>query len=280
MNSRIKKLKLKLVSEIHISSVVKLRYPNGTQVSVIIPTLNEQDYLHPLLQSIKHQSFRNFEILIVDGGSKDNTLSIAKKYKAKILVMPGYGEFVSRNIGARRARGKYLLFTCADIIFPKDLFKKMLDEFRKDSALIALSGPGYPYDAPMLGKIEYAAYNIIRFIFSKLPKPVKRFSTSTNFLVVRKDFFEKIGGFVENDINADGLMGKTLLNMGKVNFSFKTYFYLSARRMKKMGLLNFNKHYLYVLENFFFSLSNVRPLKNIKIYSRGEHRKLRESSKP
>ncbi|MEM2146879.1 MAG: glycosyltransferase, partial [Candidatus Jordarchaeaceae archaeon] len=68
-----------------------MRYPNGTQISVIIPALNEQDYLHPLLQSIKHQSFRNFEILIVDGGSKDNTLSIAKKYKAKILVMPGYG---------------------------------------------------------------------------------------------------------------------------------------------------------------------------------------------
>lgn len=250
------------------------------QISVIIPTLNEQDHLNSLLQSIEQQGSINFEVLIVDGGSSDKTLDIAKRHNAKILALPGCGEFASRNIGAEKARGKYLVFTCADIIFPKGLFKRVLDEFQNDPTLIALTGPGYPYDAPLFGKIEYIAYNIVRFIFARLPGPMKRFSTSTNFLVVCRDSFEKTGGFVEDDINADGLMGKTLLNMGKVKFSLKTYFYLSARRMKKMGLLNFNKHYLYVLENFLFSLSNLRPLKNIKIYSREKHRKLHESSKP
>ncbi len=248
-------------------------------ISIIVPTLNEENCIKLLLESIDQQEWIDSEVLVIDGGSQDKTIDIAKEYNAKIFVFPGLGEFASRNIGVKKAKGKYLLFTCSDIIFPKDLFKKVLNEFQNDPALIALSGPGYPYDAPPFGKIEYAAYNIVRFIFAKLPKPMKRFSTSTNFLVVRKDFFEKTGGFVENDINADGLMGRALLSMGKVKFSLKTYFHLSARRMKKMGFLNFNKHYLYVLENFLFGLSNFKLLKNIKIHSRRKHRKLHENSK-
>lgn len=248
-------------------------------ISVIVPTLNEEKYIGLLLESIRQQGSTDIEVLVVDGGSQDRTLDIAKKYSAKIFVFTGLGEFASRNVGAKKAKGKYLLFTCSDIIFPKGLFKRVLDTLQSDPTIIALSGPGYPYDAPLLGKIEYTAYNTVRFILANLPKPIKRFSTSTNFLVVRRDIFEKTGGFVENDINADGLMGRTLLNMGKVVFSLKAYFYLSARRMKMMGLLNFNKHYLYILENFLFGLSKSGLLKKIKIHSKRKHRKLHENPK-
>lgn len=256
--------------------MVKLHSPNTVLISVVIPTLNEEKYLQLLLESIKRQNFPNFEVLVVDGGSKDRTIEVAKKYSARTFTFQGYGEFASRNIGAKNAKGKYLLFTCADIIFPEGLFKKILAEFQKGRSLIALTGPGYPYDAPLIGKVEYVAYNIIRFLFAKLPKPFKRFSTSTNFLVVRKDFFEKTRGFAVDNINADGLMGRTLLNMGEVKFLLNMCFYLSARRMKKMGLLNFNKHYLYILENLFFGLSNTRLLKNIKSHSKKKHRKIHE----
>jgi glycosyltransferase involved in cell wall biosynthesis len=243
-------------------------------ISIIVPTLNEEKYLEHLLVSIEKQKPTNFEILVIDGGSVDKTVEIARKHAAKVFVLPGCSEFSSRNIGAKYAKGEFLLFTCSDIIFPGNFFKKILDEFQKDRTLIALTGPGYPYDAPLIGKIEYAAYNIIRFLFARLPRPLKRFSTSTNFLVVRKNFFEKTGGFVEDDINADGLMGKTLLGMGKVKFSLDIFFYLSARRMKAMGFINFNKHYTYLLENFFFNLSKTRLFEKIKLYSRGRHRKI------
>lgn len=256
--------------------MVNLHSNNILLISVIIPTLNEEKYIGLLLESIKRQNFPNSEILVVDGGSKDGTLEVAKKYNVRTFIFQGYSEFASRNIGAKNAKGKYLLFTCADIIFPEGLFKKISAEFQKSRSLIALTGPGYPYDAPLIGKVEYVAYNIIRFLFTKLPKPFKRFSTSTNFLVVCKEFFEKTRGFAEDSINADGIMGKTLLNMGEVKFFLNMYFYLSARRMKKMGLLNFNKHYLYILENFFFSLSNTRLLKSIKNHSKKKHKKMHE----
>jgi glycosyltransferase involved in cell wall biosynthesis len=252
-------------------------HPKEPLISVIIPTLNEEKYIRILLNSINRQQIKNLEILIVDAGSKDKTVSIAQKYGAKTFVYTGYGEFISRNIGAKKAKGKYLLFTCADIIFPEGLFEKIIKKFQENRKLIALTGPGYPYDASLLGKIEYTAYNIIRYIFAKFPKPLKRLSTSTNFLVVQKELFERTEGFIVDDINADGLMGRKLLNMGYVAFFPDTYFYLSARRMKNMGFLNFNRHYLYTIENFFFNLSNTRLLRTIKYRSKEKHRKMHDN---
>jgi glycosyltransferase involved in cell wall biosynthesis len=256
--------------------VTRVRSPKSPSISIIIPTLNEEHYIKLLIESIKRQNYTNFEILIVDGGSKDKTLEIAQKNGALVFKFPGYGEFISRNIGAKNAKGNYLLFTCADIIFPEGLLKEILEEFQKKPRLIALTGPGYPYDAPLFGKVEYIVYNIIRFFLAKLPKPLKRFSTSTNFLVIRKEYFQRTGGFLVNDINADGLIGKMLLRIGEIKFSWNIYVYLSARRMKKMGFWNFNRHYLYVLENIFFGLSNTLLLKAVKEHSKTKHRKMHE----
>jgi glycosyltransferase involved in cell wall biosynthesis len=246
------------------------------QISVVVPTLNEEKHIRFLLKSIEDQFPVISEIVIVDGGSKDKTTDIVCRPAARIIVLPGHGEFISRNIGAKMAKGDLLLFTCADIIFPTDLFQKVIDKFENNPRLIALTGPGYPFDAPAFGKIEYTVYNLFRYLFAKLPGRLKRFSTSTNFLVVRRDYFEKAGGFITDDINADGLMGKKLLELGDVAFFLDTPIYLSARRMKKMGFLEFNKHYLYVLENFLFFSSETGVVKAVKHKSKSKHRKMRE----
>lgn len=246
------------------------------RISIIVPTLNEENHIGLLLNSLKDQSSVSFETLIVDGGSKDKTPVIAHQHNARIVILPEHGEFVSRNVGAKMSKGHYLLFTCADIIFPKDILQKIIDKFEKNPELIALSGPGYPFDAPLLGKVEYAIYNLVRYLVVKLPKPFKRFSTSTNFLVVRKGHFGITGGFIVDDINADGLMGKELLDIGDVAFYLDTYIYSSARRMKKMGFINFNRHYLYAIENFFFSASNRGVIKAWKVRAQKKHRKMRE----
>ena len=245
-------------------------------ISVIVPTLNEEKNIRMFLESISEQPSVDFETLVIDGGSKDGTSKIAEARNAKIVVLPGYGEFISRNVGAKIAKGNLLLFTCADIIFPRNVFRKIVDKFDKYPNLIALSGPGHPFDAPLLGRIEYAIYDLFRYLLAKLPKPLKRFSTSTNFLVVRKNYFEKTGGFLTDDINADGLMGRKLLAMGNVDFFMDTNVYASGRRMKNMGFIAFNRHYLYALENVFFFTSNFGLTKSIKLSSRVKHRKMHE----
>jgi glycosyltransferase involved in cell wall biosynthesis len=254
-----------------------LRAERNPYISVIVPTLNEEGNIRAFFNSIKDQPSINFETLIIDGGSKDKTSGIAQRYNAKVVVLPGYGEFISRNVGAKLAKGNYLLFTCADIIFPQNIFHRIIEKFEKNPQLIALSGPGYPFDAPLLGKLEYAIYDLLRYLLAKLPKPLKRFSTSTNFLVVRKNYFDETGGFLVDDINADGLMGRELLSMGEVAFCLDTSIYMSARRMKKMGFLAFNKHYMYALENILFFTSNIGITKTLKQNSKLKHRRIHET---
>jgi len=253
-----------------------LQDEKNPDISVIVPTLNEEKNIRTFLESISEQSSVDFETVIIDGGSKDATSKIAEAHNAKIVVLPGYGEFISRNIGAKIAKGNLLLFTCADIIFPRNVIRKIVDKFEKHPQLIALSGPGLPFDAPFIGRVEYAIYDLFRYILAKLPKPLKRFSTSTNFLVVRRNYFEKTGGFLTDDINADGLMGRKLLDMGEVDFFMDTNVYASGRRMKNMGFVAFNRHYLYALENVFFFTSNFGLTKSIKLKSRMKHRKMHE----
>lgn len=245
-------------------------------ISVIVPTLNEEDQIGLFFGSLKNQYEVSFETVIVDGGSKDKTSDIANRHNATIIVLPKHGEFISRNEGARISRGNLLLFTCADIIFPKNIFQKIQNEFENNPNLIALTGSGYPFDAPLLGKAEYAVYNLARYFFAKFPRPLKRFSTSTNFLVVKRDCFKKTSGFLVDDINADGLMGKELLRIGDIAFSLDTYFFLSARRMKNMGFLGFNKHYLYAIENFFFFASKNRVIKAWKSRAGKMHGEMHE----
>ncbi len=245
-------------------------------ISIIVPTLNEEVTIDSLLKSLRVQSWRDFETIVVDGGSKDETVERARRFGARVLVEIGCPEFVSRNLGARKAKGSILLFTCADVVFPKHLLGSVHERFVEDPGLVALSGPGIPFDAPIVGRIEYEVYNSLRYVLCNLPDSLKRFSTSTNFLATRKQHFRKTGGFLLNDVNADGLMGRHLAGMGKVAFSPKMYVYISARRMKNMGFGKFNKHYLYVLENIFPQLSRLGLLDRLKATSRSVHGKMHE----
>lgn len=97
--------------------------------SIIIPTLNEENYLPRLLKSIKKQTFKDYEIIIADAGSTDSTKKIAKELGCKVIKggLPGKG----RNEGAKIAKSDLLLFLDADIILPDDFLEKTIKEFEK-----------------------------------------------------------------------------------------------------------------------------------------------------
>ena len=84
-------------------------------LSIIIPALNEENYLPLLLESIKKQDFKDYEIIVADAGPKDKTVQIAKNYGCKIA--PGGLPAKGRNQGAKIAQGDLLLFITADTFF-------------------------------------------------------------------------------------------------------------------------------------------------------------------
>ena len=105
-------------------------------LSVIIITKNEEKYLPRLLNDISKQNFKDYEIIVADANSKDNTKNIAKKNGCKIVKGGHFS--VGRNNGAKSAKGDFLLFIDADMtIKDRYFFSKIMKAFnnRKVNAL-------------------------------------------------------------------------------------------------------------------------------------------------
>ena len=98
-------------------------------ISLVIPTLNEEKNIGESLRSLKNQTYRNFEIIIADGGSKDKTVEIARKYADRVIVYKGSGISEAKNRGVREAKGDILVFTDADTKFENDWLEKIAKHF-------------------------------------------------------------------------------------------------------------------------------------------------------
>ena len=211
---------------------------------------------------------------MVDDRSTDGTYHVAKSFGADVYVREDSGEYGARNIGADQAHGSVLIFTGADVFFPPRVLERLELLFRRNSRLAAVTFPGVPYDGPVALKMEYLLSNLTRFIFSKLPRPLTRFITSTNFLALRREVFQQIGGFKLNDVNADGLMGRTLGEHYRVHYDHDANIYISSRRARSSGLLRFNTFYIYVLEDYIPSLSRRHWFNQLKRRTLRKHREL------
>ncbi|SHH00330.1 glycosyltransferase [Tepidibacter thalassicus] len=89
------------------------------KVSVIIPTYNYGEFICDAIDSVLNQTFKDFEIIVVDDGSTDNTKDIIKKYRDKIsyYYKTNDGPASARNLGIKKSNGKYICFLDADDIF-------------------------------------------------------------------------------------------------------------------------------------------------------------------
>lgn len=83
-------------------------------VSVIIPTYNSERTIGRCLESIKNQTYKNIEVIVVDNFSRDKTVEICKKYNAKVIQINGE-RTKAKNVGLKNANGKYVLFVDSDM---------------------------------------------------------------------------------------------------------------------------------------------------------------------
>jgi len=95
-------------------------------VSVIITTKNSSRTLDRCLRSIRDQTYKNIELIVVDNNSTDNTKKIAKKYTS-LVFNKGPERSVQRNFGAKKAKGKYLLIHDSDIYFDRNSVKECVE---------------------------------------------------------------------------------------------------------------------------------------------------------
>lgn len=106
-------------------------------ISVIIPVYNTQRYLKECILSVLNQTYKNIEIILINDGSTDNSQSIIesfmKKYKNIILISnENQGVFISRLLGLKEAKGKYIMFLDSDDYIKKDAISILYERIKKD----------------------------------------------------------------------------------------------------------------------------------------------------
>ena len=106
-------------------------------ISVIIPCFNAQQYIGQTLESILNQTFKNFEIIVIDDGSTDQTEKVLNKYNGKIryIYQENSGPAVARNRGIFESKGEYLAFCDADDMWEKKKLQKQISLFVKYPSL-------------------------------------------------------------------------------------------------------------------------------------------------
>lgn len=167
----------------------------GKRVSIIIIALNEEKNLQACLESIKRLDYpkKLIELLVVDGGSTDRTLDVARKFGARIIrSMKGFA--VQRNAGLKNARNGIIVFTDADCIVPENWLNELMKHIDKYSVV---GGPTKPPETNIFGymvsAMGYPAGGIRRI----LEKAGETKDLSTCSLALRKEVVKKIGLFSE-----------------------------------------------------------------------------------
>jgi len=227
------------------------------KISFIIPTRNEEKYIEDCLKSIKKQTKKNYEVIVVDTLSKDNTLKIAKKYGAKIIKESRRGVAIARNKGAKYAKGDILVFADADVRFEKDFTKKIEEKFKDDIIggifnLTFFDGNGF--DKFAFRFWNFVIKNLIRAGF---------IITNGSCFVYDKKIFKKVKGFDERLFtNEDNDLARRVAKLKRFCFFDDIVIYTSARRVKKKGYLRYLIIHIKSTLLYFFSKRSLKEYWN------------------
>ncbi|MCF6150319.1 MAG: glycosyltransferase family 2 protein [Candidatus Kuenenia sp.] len=192
------------------------------KISVIIPALNEELHIEKTLRSVMQQE-GDYEVCVVDGGSTDNTVSIAKRYVC--VINSKRGRASQMNIGARACSGDILLFLHADTTLPDNAFR----EIRKRMKDGTVAGGSF--------YITFDADNIILKCVSFITRfNFRHFHFGDQGFFVKNEVFRRLRGYKEIPILEDYDFYKRLTRQGKV-ILIRTPVVSSARRFVKNGVL-------------------------------------------
>jgi glycosyltransferase involved in cell wall biosynthesis len=179
--------------------------------SIIVPVYNRPDEVDELLESLSNQTHRNFEVIIVEDGSVRTCKDVCDKY-ADILALHYYakensGPGQSRNYGAERANGEYIIIVDSDVVLPKG-YVEAIDKTLSSTIeeIVAFGGPdaSHPSFTPVQKAISYSMTSFfttggIRGGKAKLDKFYPR---SFN-MGIRQDVYLQLGGFAKMRFGED-----------------------------------------------------------------------------
>lgn len=212
-------------------------------VSIVIPTLNEEKNM-ARLKAAKKQEFKGtYEIIIADGYSEDDTVKIAKTFADKVVLEKRRSIAFERQAGAKVAEGKIIAFTDSDVEIPVDWVQKIHDAFEADPGLSMIYGPVFYWD---VSKQEQALASIFMPKFMRLMSVLGMHNPVGSNIAIRREVFEKIGGFNTEFITCEDLdLGKRAKKHGPMHYVKNLHQFVSARRTRKWGYMRFIGFHLF-----------------------------------
>jgi len=195
-------------------------------VSVIVPTLNERARVAATLSALQDIRRSGHEVLVVDGGSSDDTRDRARPWVDRVLRSPK-GRALQLNAGARESRGDTLLFLHADTWIPPDALAAFLEEFPEGGRLWGW------FDVSLSGR---------RFVFRvvenlmNLRSRLSRITTGDHAIFVQRGIFEKVGGYPEIPLMEDIALSRLLKREGRP-LCLDRRVVTSSRRWEEQGIL-------------------------------------------
>lgn len=179
-------------------------------ISIIIPTYNEEYVILDCLNSLSKQSFKDFEIIVVDDGSTDGILQKlqnSKNPKLKILKQEHKGAGAGRNLGAKIAKGEILVFVDADMTFDKNFLKMLVKPILAGRSKGTNSIDEYVsnWDKPLA-----RAYSLNENWDGKKRYPKRISPKQKVFRAILKKEFDKVDGFIPGGYNDDWSLSEKL----------------------------------------------------------------------
>ena len=104
--------------------------------SIIIPVYNVEKYIDGCLKSVMNQTYKDYEVIVVNDGTKDNSMDIVKKYDVKVIEQKNQGLSAARNTGVKHAKGDYLIFLDSDDSWNKDLLKELSKSIKNNPDVV------------------------------------------------------------------------------------------------------------------------------------------------
>lgn len=207
--------------------------------SIIIPTLNEEKYLPRLLTDLTQQKISDFETIVVDGGSQDQTVALAEKQASKlhltILTSPKKSASFQRNLGGKSAAGEYVVFFDADVQIPPTFLSSLKSTLNK-KRLPFVTTYVRADSRRMSDQVLAVGYNLAYELSILVERNI---APGFNF-IVKRDLFLQTGGFRDDVVHAEDLeyalrlqrLGYPMVVLKKPKLTF------SLRRYRRIGHLN------------------------------------------
>ncbi len=212
-------------------SSTKMIQKNDVKISVVIPAYNEADFLPRCLDSLMVQkNAPNFEIIVVDNASTDETAEVAKRYGVRVIHESEKGVVHARQAGLEAARGQIIVSTDADSFFPEKWIYNIHSFFLEHPEASGLAGSYHFYKGPLWSRIMPAVLGYLIWGLSLvIHRPVYVSGANLSF---RKDAFPGYDTRFYQGADERGVLLE-IMKKGRVYVTMKNPVETSSRRVNQ-----------------------------------------------